>query len=121
VAGVTPLPAEGGLRGVHSNPPAQALRSLAQSIYKSVRYNFLVVLFPDSLSAAQAFAKEVGIADVVLYRPRPDQEGAMTFAAGEKGIQVALIPAAPKGFRRVRVSALRSEERRYRLQSAEEY
>ena len=119
VVGVTPIPAETVLRGVHTNPPAQAVRSLAQSVFRSVRYNFLVVLYPEPLASAQAFAKEVGIADVVVYRPKAEGQKDFSYGAGEKGVRVVLVPAAAEGFLKLRIVAARAEDRRYRLKSAE--
>ena len=121
VVGVTPVPPDAPLRGVHTNPSAQAVRSLAQSIFRRVRYNLLVVLLPETLAGAQAFAKELGIADVVIYRRRPEGGAALSTVSAEKGITVALVPASTEGFMRVRVTASHAGERRYRVRSAESY
>ena len=121
VVGVTPIPQDAVLRGVHTNPPAQAVRSLAQSVFRSLRYNLLVVLYPEPLASAQAFAKEVGIADVVVYRRKAEGQSGLSYIQGEKGIRVALVPAATEGFLKVRLKAYRAEERRYRIRTAEEY
>jgi hypothetical protein len=121
VVGVTPADAQSPLRGVHTNPPAQAVRSLAQSVIRRLRYNLLVALDPENLGSAQAFAKEAGIADVVVYRRRPEGSAAFSYGPGDKGVKVALVPAPPEGFIRLKITAARAEERRFRITHVEPY
>lgn len=118
VVGVTPKTESGGIRGVFYNAPEQALKSLAQNLYRRLRFHFLVALFPGPRGAAKAFAERAGVADVVIYTERPEGEDKIVVLDLPGGKKTVLVPAPAEGWGRVLVNIKKNDEGRYRILNA---
>lgn len=118
VVGVTPKTDAGKIRGIFYNAPEQALKSLAQNLYRRLRFHFLVALFPGPRGAAKAFAERAGVADVVIYTERPGGEDEIVVLDLPGGKKTVLVPAPTKGWGRVLLNIRKNDEGRYQILNA---
>ena len=118
VVGVTPKPEVSRPRRIYFNAPSQALKSLAQNLYRRLRFHFLVTLYPGTRGAAQAFAEKVGISDVVVYSARGKGPHELSVLDMPEGRKTVLIPGPADGWSQVRVEAFKTEKGRYRVRDA---